>query len=269
MAWILQGNPTRYKIDEYLSHYMYVYWSTPKYQEDFKLGDDVFLWRSGLTAGAVALGTIRELPIGRDAVKYPDAMGDEYWPNEPNEVSDVVVGIELSDVRLSIEDGMVSRSAVLKHSILSKARIIKQPQGTVFHLKDEESAAMLSLWSTGSAGGNVQIPGVSEGSLKLKQHYVRERSRKILAEKKADFLKDHTSLFCELCAFDFSSKYPSTLGEGFIEVHHLKPLSSLSIEKKTTIDDLMLACPNCHRMIHRTINAEQNLELLQAHLKLT
>jgi predicted HNH restriction endonuclease len=41
-------------------------------------------------------------------------------------------------------------------------------------------------------------------------------------------------------------------GAGFIEVHHLRPVSRL--ERKTIIDprkDMTVVCSNCHRMIHR------------------
>lgn len=56
---------------------------------------------------------------------------------------------------------------------------------------------------------------------------------------------------CQCCNFDFADAY-GTLGAGFIEVHHTKPVSSLECE--TIVDantDLVVLCSNCHRMIHR------------------
>ncbi len=56
---------------------------------------------------------------------------------------------------------------------------------------------------------------------------------------------------CMVCGFDFEEKY-GELGKDFVEVHHVKPLSSV---KETKIDprtDLVCLCSNCHRMIHRT-----------------
>lgn len=41
-------------------------------------------------------------------------------------------------------------------------------------------------------------------------------------------------------------------GKDFIEIHHVKPLSTL--EEATEIDpeiDLVPVCLNCHRMLHR------------------
>lgn len=64
---------------------------------------------------------------------------------------------------------------------------------------------------------------------------------------------------CKVCGFDFKAKY-GDLGEGFIEIHHLKPM--FSIKKEVTVDplkDLVPLCSNCHKMIHR--NAKQPLTI--------
>ena len=56
------------------------------------------------------------------------------------------------------------------------------------------------------------------------------------------------------CQLDFAERY-GPIGKGFIEAHHLKPLSSLTEGSTLTYDvakDFAVLCPNCHRMIHRT-----------------
>jgi 5-methylcytosine-specific restriction protein A len=54
-----------------------------------------------------------------------------------------------------------------------------------------------------------------------------------------------------VCGFDFEKVYGEH-GSGFTEVHHLKPLSELGKETKVDpITDMVVVCPNCHRMIHR------------------
>lgn len=58
-------------------------------------------------------------------------------------------------------------------------------------------------------------------------------------------------LTCQGCGFDFASHY-GALGQGFIEVHHLMPLSEL--EGPTSVNpmtDLAVLCSNCHSMVHR------------------
>ena len=56
---------------------------------------------------------------------------------------------------------------------------------------------------------------------------------------------------CKICGFSFGKKY-GVLGEGFIHVHHIDPLSSTvgpRITNATT--DLIPVCPNCHAMLHK------------------
>lgn len=56
---------------------------------------------------------------------------------------------------------------------------------------------------------------------------------------------------CMVCGFDFGKQYGER-GSGYIEVHHLHPVSSL--KEKTEVDpktEMAVVCSNCHRMIHR------------------
>lgn len=56
---------------------------------------------------------------------------------------------------------------------------------------------------------------------------------------------------CKICGFDFEEYY-GCRGKGYIEIHHINPLSNIGEEVK--IDpkvDLIPVCANCHRMIHR------------------
>ncbi len=64
-------------------------------------------------------------------------------------------------------------------------------------------------------------------------------------------LKTIGFLACEVCDFNFEDKYKS-LGRGFAECHHRKPLSELTQENKIQLKDLAIVCANCHRMLHRT-----------------
>lgn len=56
---------------------------------------------------------------------------------------------------------------------------------------------------------------------------------------------------CRVCGFDFEAKYGS-LGEGFIEVHHIVPVSELGEDYVINpVKDLIPVCSNCHAMLHR------------------
>ncbi|MGQ5486897.1 HNH endonuclease [Photobacterium damselae subsp. piscicida] len=61
----------------------------------------------------------------------------------------------------------------------------------------------------------------------------------------------HYGHTCQACGFDFGKKY-GALGEGFIEVHHLKPIHQIGVEYVVDpVADLVPLCASCHAMIHR------------------
>ena len=62
---------------------------------------------------------------------------------------------------------------------------------------------------------------------------------------------EHHGLTCSACGFNFEETY-GDLGRGFIEVHHIVPLSKFLEEKPVDpANELAPLCSNCHRMIHR------------------
>lgn len=265
MAWILQGNPNRFEIDDYLCRYSYIYWSVSTNIKDFMVGDRVFIWRAGEQSGVVALGLVKELPVQRGNVNKPEALGDDLWVSRQDEPSEIKVGIEIEEVKLTPEEGMLERKFLKTHPVVSRNRIITKATGTVFRLSSEEEQVLSNLWKAGySDDGNIGF-SVTEGTRQLKSHYRRERSGKLISLKKEQYKKLHGLLRCEICGLSFVEIYPKSLGEDFIEVHHKVPLSQIENFVRTTLDDLLLVCANCHRMIHRTKDCEQNLELLLNH----
>jgi len=71
---------------------------------------------------------------------------------------------------------------------------------------------------------------------------------------------------CCICRFSFGVVY-GEVAEGYIHVHHLRPLSE--IEGEYLVDpvaDLRPVCPNCHAVIHRRIPAF-SIEEARAFLK--
>src|SRR5439155_27293634 len=67
---------------------------------------------------------------------------------------------------------------------------------------------------------------------------------------------------CSVCGFDFGQTY-GPLADGYIHVHHLKPLSAR--RRRHAVDpvtDLRPVCANCHAAIHLR-NPEFTLEELR------
>ncbi|MPM99721.1 hypothetical protein SDC9_146915 [bioreactor metagenome] len=86
-------------------------------------------------------------------------------------------------------------------------------------------------------------------------HMQIERNKKVIKNAKALFYKKHKRLFCEICGFDFEKAY-GKLGEGFIEAHHINPVSKMKDGDETSIEDIMMVCSNCHSIIHRNIDID-------------
>lgn len=89
---------------------------------------------------------------------------------------------------------------------------------------------------------------VDEGAVRYGIHRFRERDRSVVERTKQMVRDELGRLACEVCHYDFERRWPG-IGVGFIECHHLLPLSEG--ERETRPDDLALVCSNCHRMFHR------------------
>lgn len=62
---------------------------------------------------------------------------------------------------------------------------------------------------------------------------------------------EHYGMMCNVCGFRFAKFYGHT-GDGFIEVHHIVPLSQVGPGYKVDpVRDLRPVCSNCHSIIHR------------------
>lgn len=111
--------------------------------------------------------------------------------------------------------------------------------GLVINQSHQQSSAIAE---DDEAGLNI------EDCTKLREHKRIERNQK-LARK----VKETQGYTCKSCGFDFEKKY-GLLGKGFIEAHHLTPVSTLK-GKRIGLNpkkDFTVLCSNCHRMIHKT-----------------
>jgi len=60
----------------------------------------------------------------------------------------------------------------------------------------------------------------------------------------------HYGTTCCICGFNFGSVY-GELAEGYIHVHHIRPLSEVGGEYEVDpVEDLRPVCPNCHAVLH-------------------
>lgn len=104
----------------------------------------------------------------------------------------------------------------------------------------------------------------SEGEIKMYFGKRYERN----AKNRKNAITTH-GINCAVCNFNFEAFY-GLHGKGFIEVHHLEPISTF--EQERTINpatDLAPVCPNCHRMLHRNKNKVLRIEELKNMMKKT
>ena len=82
----------------------------------------------------------------------------------------------------------------------------------------------------------------------VRQVSINSYERNSVARKKCI---EYYGISCFVCEFNFGKAF-GKLGEGFIHVHHLKPLSEIGEEYEVNpIEDMRPVCPNCHAMLHR------------------
>ena len=152
----------------------------------------------------------------------------------------------------------------------------KQLQASGTSLKVETVSALETFWidqapshsSDASdypdeiTGTNVEsLPEGAIKTVKVNQYERNSKARRLCVK--------HYKPICSVCSFDFGKVY-GPLGEGFIHVHHLKPLNEIGQTYKVDpIQDLRPVCPNCHAMLHRGGNTLDinSLRRLLAHIK--
>ena len=98
---------------------------------------------------------------------------------------------------------------------------------------------------------------------KLRVHYSIERP----SSSKIKRIKKKLGYICQACGFDYEGKY-GELGKGYIEAHHLVPISELKKGevRKTSEKDFAVLCSNCHRMIHK-LSDPSDIEKLKRIIK--
>jgi 5-methylcytosine-specific restriction protein A len=107
------------------------------------------------------------------------------------------------------------------------------------------------------------IEAKTEGGQKVYISVAREKRNLSLRDPAIQF--HGTS--CVVCGFDFGEVY-GEWGKGFIEVHHLVPMSSMAKERMTDPKtDLTVVCANCHRMIHRKRDVALRIDELRAKIE--
>ncbi|MFA5553051.1 MAG: HNH endonuclease [Phycisphaerae bacterium] len=122
----------------------------------------------------------------------------------------------------------------------------------------------IDLWTLDSLWWFISIKGIKainqqgkdeeeisfpEGRAVYRTHKFYERNSRLTQRKKQE-AQEIGQLKCYICDFDFQVVYGES-GKGFIECHHIVPISDYNQKTITKLEDLVLVCSNCHRILHR------------------
>jgi 5-methylcytosine-specific restriction enzyme A len=100
---------------------------------------------------------------------------------------------------------------------------------------------------------NVKYPEGAKRRIVVNAYERSERARKACIA--------HHGRTCVVCGIDFGKVY-GDLGEGFIHVHHMRPLAmTRKAYRVDPVKDLIPVCPNCHAMLHATTPPQDFEEL--------
>jgi predicted RNA-binding protein with PUA-like domain len=146
-TWIFQSNPKSYQIDNYLNEINPVQWSIRQkhYKHDINIGDEVYIWRSDgykpRSGGIVAKGTILSLP---ELVKDKNP---QYFIDDTVNLFDLRVDVNINEVRLSKEAGMIRRIELEKDRNINDLFILKIRNNTNYKIDRKQADYLKQLWN--------------------------------------------------------------------------------------------------------------------------
>lgn len=156
-----------------------------------------------------------------------------------------LIGVIFETVNASLNQGISTR--LISEGDASN-NLMNEIQKTLDSLiqSDLESTIQSDIYAEDVENGKGLNDLIKEG--RAGYYYGKKYERNPINRKRA--IEIH-GLVCKACDFDFE-KFYGEHGKNFIEIHHIKPLSTL--DEEMVIDpeyDLVPLCSNCHRMVHR------------------
>lgn len=145
-SWVFQGNPKAFQIDKYLKSRDTINWTIRQrhLSDQLSVGDQVFIWRSDggkpKSGGIVAKGRILSLP------QQMEDDAPELWIGPPEWSVALRVEIELEDVRLTEQEGMLKRTDLVEDRRIRHMRILLVPNQTNYRLEPEHAQHISNLW---------------------------------------------------------------------------------------------------------------------------
>ena len=240
-SWIISANGRRYDHVGSFEKNGFIDWrQIANYQE----GDIVYIYCTKPIKKVMF-----KCRVERSSMSFSDCVDDSsFWIND----EEYERGMDKTFARLRLLEQ--TDSDYLYLDALKENGLKAAPQG-VMKVSEELQEYMENhfndYYSEGFFNDVDETKNIHEGH--IIQVKVNRYERSSVARKKCI---EYHGTKCLICGIDFGEKY-GPLGEGFIHVHHLRPLNTIG--KDYVVDyknDLIPVCPNCHAMIHRVPNGE-------------
>ncbi len=150
-AWIFQGNPKRFDVNQYLLQHYHrepeeLTWIVPP-RSRIQGGDRAFMWRSDgpvrASGGLIAIGRV---VAGPEFV--PDDSPELWAPNEVHATQMAWhVRIRFEELRLRPDQGMLLRVDLEKDPVLPRLQILRYRAVTVSLVSDAEERELMQRWT--------------------------------------------------------------------------------------------------------------------------
>ena len=239
--WIISANPKMYDHTSAFAKWGYIDW---RQDAKFMPGDIVYIYR-GLPYQKVMYKT----RVVKESMTFSECTDDrEYWYNV-DEYEKAKGGryARLALIDQSDNDNLLLpllKQHGLKGAPQKQQRISDELANYIDqYLKDDYSRGVFP---------ESDLPQDSyEGA--VISTVVNRFERSSMARQKCI---EYHGYECSICGMSFEKIY-GEIGKGFIHVHHIIPLNSIGKEYVVNFkNDLIPVCPNCHAMLHRTMNGE-------------
>lgn len=242
--WIIPYNRAFYMLDELFEKHDEVVWRN---HNRIEVGDVAFMYCSSPVQRLTYI--MRVIEVGKNAVdKFDDTQyqGEEYTPaSSKNNTRPILLKLvqRLSDdLKLSFND---LRSQGMTSYLQGKTTVDDE---LLEYILEEISRETTLEASPDFITDTSTLP---EGAVMQVTINKYERNRN--ARERCIAAKGYK---CCVCGIDFEQVY-GAVGKGFIHVHHIVPLASIGKSYRLNPEkDLVPVCPNCHAMLHRTINGK-------------